>query len=657
MPQTLNIPLQTRVGTFRPETVNLEARTIEVVWSTGAEVRRFDWWTGKRYNESLSLDPAHVRMGRLASGAAPVLDTHDGYQLSSVIGVVERAELGNEAVATLRFADTPDVADIWRKVQTGIIRNVSVGYTVYAYEKTERDDGPDDWRAIDWEPFELSMVPIGADAGAGARAATRTNPCTLETLPNHTESTMPPEAVETVATTESRAVDTTAPATTTPATTPAAAVATAIVRAGFAEVTAACRVAGLADADRDAIFTDVEARNLGMDAVRAGIFERLATRANAAPTDSRVTITRDAQDTTRSMVESALLHRFDPVTYKLEDGAREWRGMSLMEIGAALVRGRGERMLDLDKMGRAGFVLGLDVRSGGLHTTSDFPLILANVANKTLRAGYEAAPRTFLPWTRRNTATDFKTMSRNQLGSAPAFKEVNENGEFTYGTIGEGREQYALATFGRIVGVTRQAIINDDMGAFTRIPQLMGNAAANNQSNIIYAILADNDVLSDAVALFHADHGNLAGSGAAPDATTIAAAMTAIGSQTGVDSDDTTYLNLQGRYLLGGWATDVARKQYTSANYQPTAQSSINVYASSLVPITEARISGNAWYVSADPMQVDTIEYAFLDGNDAVNLETRVGFEVDGVELRARQDFAAKAIDHRGLYKNAGAGG
>ena len=424
-------------------------------------------------------------------------------------------------------------------------------------------------------------------------------------------------------------------------------------KASFKEVTAAVRSVGLDTEFRDALFGAVEDKGLTIEQARAAIFDHLAEKDEQVRTDSHITITKDERDTTRSLVENALMHRADPAGVKLEDGARQFMGLRLLELGSEIARRDGIDTRGMSLVERAGNVLGLNTRSGGLHTTSDFPYILANVANKSLRMGYEQAPRTFLPFCRRVNLPDFKQASRVQLGEAPALNEVSENGEFTYGTIGEGREVYQLATYGRIVAISRQAIINDDLNAFTRVPQLMGNAAANLESNTVYTILTGNPTMSDSVALFATAHANFQGTGSAPDVSTIGAAMTAIGSQTGLDAS--TYLNLQGRYLIGGWLTHTLRAQYTSPNFQPTAQSGVNPYTG-LIPITDARITDTSWYVSADPSQIDTIEYAFLDGQDGVYTETRIGFEVDGVEIKARHDFAAKAVDYRGLYRNDGSG-
>ena len=171
-----------------PESVDAERRTVEVVWSTGATVRRRDPWTGKRYDEVLSLEETDVDLSRL-NGGAPLLNTHGAWDFRDVIGVVERAWIAREGEglvgrATVRFSDRADVEPIWRDVASGIVRNVSVGYAVRMYEITSNNGQPPVWRAVDWQPLELSAVPIGADAAAGFRAATQptepaTHPCHL----------------------------------------------------------------------------------------------------------------------------------------------------------------------------------------------------------------------------------------------------------------------------------------------------------------------------------------------------------------------------------------------------------------------------------------------------------------------------------------------
>jgi len=175
--QTVDLPplsIRADVGT-----VDAEKRTVDLIFSTGAAVVRSDFWSGKQYREVLSMEPAHVRLARLNAGA-PLLDAHSAWSIADVLGTVEsgtaRIEKGH-GLATVRFATgDPDVDRVWNKVQQGIVRSVSVGYRVYKFqEDTPKDGGIPTRTAIDWEPFEISMVPMPADTGAKVRNGDKTN--------------------------------------------------------------------------------------------------------------------------------------------------------------------------------------------------------------------------------------------------------------------------------------------------------------------------------------------------------------------------------------------------------------------------------------------------------------------------------------------------
>lgn len=386
-----------------------------------------------------------------------------------------------------------------------------------------------------------------------------------------------------------------------------------------------------------------------LDAARSAVLDVVAERdiggtAPRLPHGQNATVT-DEVDTRRDAVENAILHRASPGRVKLTDAGRQYRGMSLLEIGRDLLEKTGENTRGMDKLGLAQRAL----------ATSDFPIILANVANKTLRAGYEAAPQTFKPFTRQTSAPDFKSIQRSSLGDAPTLKKVNEHGEFTVGTIGEGKETYQLATYGRIVSITRQTIINDDLGAFADLPTKFGVAAANLESDIVWGIVTANAAMNDTVALFHANHGNLTGTGTAISVDALGVARALMRKQTSIDGQ---LINVQPAFLIVPAAKELLAQQYTSADFVSAKASDINPFKGTLQVIAEPRLDANsatAWYLAANPMQIDTIEYCYLEGNEGVYIESRNGFEVDGLEIKARLDFAAKAIDWRGLYKNVGA--
>lgn len=167
----VDVPVQVRSAAVAPGTVNEEQRTVELVWSTGAAVRRFDWVTERVFTEELSMDPAHVRLDRLNAGA-PLLNTHSQWSLNGVLGVVESAWIENGAGrARVRFSARPEVDPVWKDVVDGIIRNVSVGYQVHKFrDVTQAQDKMKRLLAEDWEPMEISLVPVGADPKSGIRA-------------------------------------------------------------------------------------------------------------------------------------------------------------------------------------------------------------------------------------------------------------------------------------------------------------------------------------------------------------------------------------------------------------------------------------------------------------------------------------------------------
>jgi hypothetical protein len=168
--QTIDLPplcFRAELGEANPD-----MRTVELIFSTGAPVERFDWYSGKRYIEKLSLDPAHVRLDRLNAGAS-LLDTHSAWSVSDVLGAVvegsARLEKG-KGLARVRFSKREAVEPIFQDVLDRIIRHVSIGYQTYKYEEIEGKGNKLPVRtAIDWEPFEISMVPMPADAGAHTR--------------------------------------------------------------------------------------------------------------------------------------------------------------------------------------------------------------------------------------------------------------------------------------------------------------------------------------------------------------------------------------------------------------------------------------------------------------------------------------------------------
>lgn len=674
--EILEMPMMTRLAPVTA--IDAESRTVDMVWTTGAGVQRYDWYNDRYYIEELSLDPQHVRMGRLQSGRAPLLNTHGRYDLSDVMGVIRAASLnGHEGLATAEFSKRDDVEPYYQDVLDKIIGNVSVGYTVHEYDRIppSRDGQPWIYRAIDWEPSEISLVPIGADAECGVRSddpagpikgpSGRTAPCKFNTRSN--EVSPPPAA----AGTSTRKEPTMPGENNTPAAqTPAANVDSQAIERQLAAareegarlegerqsaIREAVRMGGL-----DAAFADQLIANRELSAADAGlaVLREKAKRDAAVPTRAAADIqtVSDETERRRAAMGDAIVLRANPRPEFHKDAermgaARQYRGLNLMDMAREAVELAGGSTRGLSRREIALAAMNLQ-RAGGMHSTSDFPEILGNTVNRTLRAQYALQRRTFVGWARQSTAPDFREVARVQMSESSAFRKVNEGGEYRQITFGESAEKYSLGKYGGIVAITWETLINDDLSAFDRIPQALASEAAALEGDIVYGILSANAAMADGVALFHASHKNLL-AGAAISDVTLGAARAAMRKQTGAKG---RVLNLEPSFLIVGPDKETEANKYTSASFVAAKAADINPnYNTSLEVVVDARVAGNAWYLSAAPGLVDTVEYSYLEGEEGLFTEQRQGFEVDGVQIKARHVFAAKAIDYRGIVRNPGA--
>jgi hypothetical protein len=253
------------------------------------------------------------------------------------------------------------------------------------------------------------------------------------------------------------------------------------------------------------------------------------------------------------------------------------------------------------------------------------------------------------------TANDFRLKRRLQLSEAELPEKVNEAGEFKSSTLTEAAESYKLETYGRTIGITRQALINDDIGAFVDLSRRLGQGAAEKESQILADVLAGaagvGPTMNDGEPLFHSSHGNVASSGAGISVTTLDAARRSMRLQTGLGGRP---ISVTPRYLLVS-PTRETEAEGVLATIAPATVADVNVFSGRLTLIVDPRIAPSRWYVVADPAEVDGLEYAYLAGAPGPQTESRNGFEVDGVEIKVRMDFGAGFVDWRGWYSNAGA--
>lgn len=320
-----------------------------------------------------------------------------------------------------------------------------------------------------------------------------------------------------------------------------------------------------------------------------------------------------------------------------------YNGFTMQELARASLHDRGISATG-DRMHMVGMAF--------THTSSDFGHILQDVAHKSMLKGYDEAEETFQKFTSPGRLSDFRPAKRVDLGTFGNLDEVPEGSEYKYGTIGDTGEQIVLATYGKLFSITRQAVINDDLQAITRIPRLMGRAAIRTVADLVFAVLSGNPNMADGKKLFHADHANINTAGALSVAT-IGSAMAKMRTQ----KDGKASLNIAPKYLLTSVANELTARSLLLAEFDPANANAKmpNPIRGLLDVIADPRLDDAAFsgasFMLANQGMHDTLEVAYLDGNDKPYIEQEQGFTVDGAVFKVRIDAGVAPLSWRTMVK------
>ena len=398
------------------------------------------------------------------------------------------------------------------------------------------------------------------------------------------------------------------------------------------------RAAGLDDAVAESMITE----GVQIDAARKSVIDQLAQRQAAAPTVQHVSIVEDASDKRQACLEAALEARV---------GLGEWTEQAKSE--------RSSSMLDMAKesLSRSGAnVVGMsksEIAHRAMHSTSDFPLLLSNIARKSLQGAYEAEAQTWRPLARQRNLSDFKPVFEVAINGQILPEELSEGGEYKAATVTESQTSWSLKSYAKKIRVTRNLIINDDLDALSRIPQMIGRGMSLFESNQMWALLTSNPTMGeDSKVLFHADHDNSGTGAIGVDA--LSDARFAMRNQSDPAGNR---VNLGAKYLVIPTALETAAEQFL-APFTPAQIGNVNPFSGKLQIIAEPRLddaSSTAYYVTADPSQVDMLVYGYLEGEAGPQVTTLDERDPDGTTILARLDFGASVLNHRGFYKSTGA--
>lgn len=662
-----NVAAPTIRAQFEPSSLNAEERTIEVVFATPRSVDRYVW-NDRKYeyeavDEVLSITSDAIDFERMNGSGVPLYDNHRYWNgLDGVLGVCTSGRIvGDEARCVVRFAKTESGNQAMALVADGIVRTFSVGYKA-EYERYESPDrAKPEYRAIRWTPMEVSMAPMPADPKSVVRTAVAAPSGGSEGIDNNVNT---------------RKVDVNndpaATGTQTPPTTPAPApqavdnsaverAAITVERTRVEGIMTAARAAGISDVVMQKAITD----GVSADQFRAQVIQEMAERQSATQTftvndHSNASARGDERAAKRQAIIGGTLLRAaygNAATKEQAETGKQYRSYSLMDLARMSAEADG-----WSSLGRsAEEIIGRAFTS----STSDFPVILGGVIHQVLLADYSIQPDTWSEFCAVGSVVDFRPHSRLRMGSFSRLKKVRENGEFEYLPIDDARKESIIAeSFGNLVNITRKMIINDDLGAFTRLASQLGRAAARSIEVDVYALLAENSglgpTMSDGNTLFHATHNNI-GTGSALSAAGIMGDRNLFRRQKDESGND--FINIRPSVLLIPTELYDTAVTINSAEYNPDAQANKAQYNPNTVRGLFEKVIDTPYlaagstrrYLFSRPTENPVLEVAFLNGVREPRMEMQQGFSVDGVTWKVAHDYAVGAIDWKGAVTNAGA--
>ncbi len=605
--------------------INEEARTVTLSFASEQAVSR---WFG---SEVLQIDAAAVNLARFESGLGVLLFNHGR---DRVLGKILRAWIDAatyKAYAEVQFDTDEESERIWQKVRSGTLKGVSVGYAVDSWEEVAggkssssgRVTGPA-YVAIRWTPLEISIVSVPADdsVGVGRQMEDNDNGEAVSNMENETQTT-----------TEERQVPVSAAP---PAAGSGGEVERQAERKRCADIMALCR-----DFSVEPSGYITEGRSLAE--VQADVLRQLKDQNPPSGTTRSSVGEEEAVKFSRAATDAILL-RGGTRLEKPADGATELRSLRLRDLMIDCLERAGNskaRYLDDQSLIR-------EALTGG----GAFAGILSNAAGKSLSDGYTAAETTFELWTGTGSNPDFKEATHYRLSEAGELQQMTANGEFKHDEIKEEGTKKSVLTFGRSWSLSRQAIINDDLSALTRLPARYAAAARRGINKLAYKTLAQTS------GMFTANHGNVAGTGAVISVIALGKGREAMRKQKNIRGEET--LNIGPKFLLAPAAIETKAEQLLVSLSDPAfANANVkNPFAGKLTLVTDAELdqySMTAWYLAAQAGLVDTIEVTYLNGQTSPVIESQVAFDVLGMKWRIYIDYGVTFLDYRGLYKNPGA--
>lgn len=561
------------------------SRTFEAVIATPSPYGRKD--ARGAYLEVLdtaAIDP-------VALVGLPVLDSHRQQSVRDTIGTVLEARLEGEAlVARVQLSGAEDVRPVIQRIEDGTLRGMSIGYRVTKW----REEGaqPRTRVAVEWPITEVTLTTNPADKAATIRS--KEEPPMLDQ--------------------QNPAI-------------------TAEEKQRRAEIRALTRSAGLSAEVAD----DLIDSGADMTAAKAAVFDAVSAKRSAAPNIRTHAPANDDPAVVQRRASDALAYRM--AGGELPEDAKPYLNLSLKELAA-------------DSLARAGVATrGMSADEiftrAGMHTTSDFPLLVSNAVGKVAMQAYAVAESPLKGLARKKTLRDFKPAASVWVGELGRLERITEAGEIKHTTISEGGESLKLATYARGINLSRELLVNDDVNLLGDLTAAFGRAAAQTEADILVDLVTSNPAMADGDPVFDADRGNI-GTPGDLSITTLSAARLAMRKRTG--RDGTNYINVTPKFLVLSPELETTAEQLL-AQIAAITVDTVNPWTGKLTPLVDPRLPEGTFYLFADPAVAPALQVAYLAGAEGVQVQRREMWDQLGVGYRAWLDFGAGWLDWRGVQR------
>ncbi|HEX5330797.1 Mu-like prophage major head subunit gpT family protein [Sulfuricurvum sp.] len=627
---------------IEPGSVNADERRVAILISTETPVRRYDYWSGQYYEEVLLHGDENVDLTRAAT--AKLRWMHGSGKYGELpIGKLENVTLANRQLrAEAVFSQAnPDADMFWRMVEEGTLTEISVGGSKMDNRVTERDGSIALVEVTRWAFHEASLVDIGADPSAGiGRSENQTKGEIvnekLEALQRQLEELKNQGADQSAIERKNQEIQ--------------------VAMTALADENKELkRVAGIREliAAKPGVMGDDDVKRFLDDKAKTADDLARAMLDKATESQTNVPFQR-GEDTPNVYVIGQQNH--SDMMRAIGDSLIMRAGLNVTDAHKDVDQFRGASMLEIARMvtGYSGYDKNELIKRA--MSTSDFPTLLGNVANRVLSVAYEEEAGTFDMWTIAEDVADFKTRteaSRDRLGGR--LRKLTEGGEKKNKETSESAESWRIYSYGESLKINREMLINDDLGAFNNIILDFGAMAKRTANGLVYDLLQSKGEyagykMADNKAIFDAAHANYTSTGTALSTDSLTVARTLMRRQ---KDKSGTALSIAPKFLI------VAPEQETLALQLITSETQLgqanagvkNPFRNAVDVIVESELAATAWYMAAVRR---TLKVGYLQGTNRRPIVAEKSRDLSGVEYECVFDFGVFAEDFRGLYKNNG---